>query len=105
MNRIDWEKQTIRKMIELYCRHRLKQEVMSEEYQLLTEYASLRLEHCPFGENKGSCGKCPIHCYAPQKRQQIQEVMRWVGPRMMLYSPKDAIIHIWHAYRKTREKR
>lgn len=98
MNRIDWEKQTVRKMIELYCRHCLKQKVMPEEYQQLTEYACQRLEHCQFGENKGSCGKCPVHCYAPQKRQQIQEVMRWVGPRMMLYSPKDAIIHIWHAY-------
>ena len=95
MSKIEREKRTIRKMIEIYCRHYLKQEVVSEDYRLLAEYACQRLEHCPFGEEKKSCGKCPVHCYAPQKRQQIREVMRWVGPRMIYYGPKDAMIHIW----------
>lgn len=99
MNRIDWEKRTVRKMIELYCRHHLKQKIMSEEYELLAAYACQRLEHCKFGESKKPCGQCPVHCYAPQKRQHIREVMRWAGPRMILYSPKDAIVHIWHAYK------
>ena len=95
MSRIEREKRTIRKMVEIYCRHHLNQVVMSEEWTLLAEYACQRLEHCQFGENKKPCGKCSIHCYAPQKRQQIREVMGWVGPRMMFYSPKDAIIHVW----------
>lgn len=95
MNKIEWEKRTVRKMIELYCRHHLGQKVISEEYELLAEYACQRLDHCKFGENKKSCGKCPIHCYSSQKRQQILEVMRWVGPRMIFYSPKDAIVHIY----------
>ena len=95
MSKIEREKRTIRKMIEIYSRRHLKQEVMSEECELLSEYACQRLEHCRFGEDKMPCGKCPIHCYAPQKRQQIQEVMRWVGPRMMFYSPKATVIHIW----------
>ena len=98
VNRIEWEKKTIRKMIELYCRRHLKQKTMPKEYELLAEYACQRLEHCKFGENKKSCGKCPVHCYAPQKRQQIREVMRWVGPRMLFYSPKDAILHFWNVH-------
>ena len=38
-NRIEREKQTVRKMIELYCRHRLKRDTMSDEYQHLAEFA------------------------------------------------------------------
>ena len=32
MGRIEREKQTVRKMIELYCRHHLKQGTMPDEY-------------------------------------------------------------------------
>ncbi|MBQ4460658.1 MAG: nitrous oxide-stimulated promoter family protein, partial [Bacteroidaceae bacterium] len=31
----------------------------------------------------------------PKERAQIREVMRWVGPRMIFYSPKDAVVHIF----------
>ena len=93
MNRIDIEKKTVQMMIEIYCRHHLKQTTIPEEYQQLIAYAHNRLSHCRFGENKNVCKKCPIHCYAPKERQQIREVMRWVGPRMMIYAPKATIIH------------
>ena len=93
MNRIDREKLTVQKMIELYCRHRLKQDTIPEEYQNLITYAHNRLSHCRFGEGKNVCKKCPIHCYAPKERQQIREVMRWVGPRMIIYAPKATMIH------------
>ena len=95
MSRIEREKQTVRKMIELYCRHRLNQDTMPEEYQHLAEFACRRLDHCKYGENKTACKKCPIHCYAPKEREQIREIMRWVGPRMILYAPKDALHHTW----------
>ena len=97
MNRIEQEKQTIRKMVALYCRHHLKQDTVPEEYELLAEYACQRLDHCQFGENKKSCKKCPVHCYTPQKRQQIREIMRWAGPRMLFYAPKDTVVHILHS--------
>ena len=97
MDRIEWEKQTVRKMIALYCRHHLKQDTQPKDYELLAEYACQRLEHCRFREDKKSCDRCSVHCYSPQKRQQIKEVMRWVGPRMMFYCPKDAMLHMWHS--------
>ena len=95
MTRIEREKQTVRKMIDIYCRHHLKQESMLEEYLLLADYACQRLDHCQFGEQKKTCKRCPVHCYAPKEREQIREVMRWTGPRMMLYAPKDALYHVF----------
>ncbi len=95
MNKIEREQQTVRKMIALYCRHRLKQAKMSEEYSYLADYACRRLELCRFGEEKDSCKRCPVHCYAPKEREQIREVMRWMGPRMILYAPKETLRHTW----------
>lgn len=92
--RIEREKRVVRLMIKLYCRHRLKLDEVSEEYLRLGDYACKRLDYCQFGEKKTSCKKCPVHCYAPDKRQQIREVMRWAGPRMIIYSPIAAIRHL-----------
>ncbi len=93
MSKITREKQIVRKMVELYCRHHLKCDTMPEEYSHLADYSCRRLDLCRYGEKKKACKDCPTHCYAPKEREQIREVMRWVGPRMMFYSPKDAIIH------------
>ena len=57
MTRIEREKQTVSRMIELYCRHRLKQDTMPDEYQQLAEFACRRLDHCRYGENKTACLK------------------------------------------------
>jgi hypothetical protein len=97
MNRIEREKATIRKMIELYCRRRLKVPAgcrLPEEYNQLADYACRRLDRCRFGNQKKACKSCPVHCYAPKQREQIREVMRWVGPRMLLYLPREAINHL-----------
>ena len=94
MTRIEREMQTVRKMIELYCRHHLGQDTMPDEYQHLAEFACRRLDHCKYGEKKGACKNCPTHCYAPKEREQIRKIMRWAGPRMVFYSPRDAIRHI-----------
>lgn len=95
MTRIEREQQTVRKMIELYCRHHLNQDVMPDEYKQLADYACQRLNHCQFGEKKKTCKVCPVHCYAPKERQQIKEVMRWAGPRMIFFAPSDTLYHTW----------
>ena len=63
--------------------------------QALLDYAHKRLEHCKFGENKPSCTRCPVHCYKPAMREQIRQVMRYSGPRMLLHDPIMAIRHLW----------
>ena len=92
--RIEREKKVVRKMIELYCRHNLHLDHIPQEYIDLAEYACRRLDYCKFGEKKTACKKCPIHCYAPHHRERIRAIMRWAGPRMLIYDPIAAIRHL-----------
>lgn len=152
MNRIDWEKRTVRHMIELWCRKNhggqaccemgsrgsgqvshggsgegasgqcLSGEVghggmshggsgegshggkgshecqvghggpgLCGECRELLEYSLARLDHCKFGNAKTKCHKCPVHCYRPDMREKIRTVMRFSGPRMLLYHPLEAL--------------
>ena len=81
-------------MIEIYCRKKMGLETPSAEYQELMAYCDTRLERCKFGTQKPACKRCSIHCYKPTMREKIRDVMRWVGPRMLLYDPIEAIRHL-----------
>ena len=94
MNRIEREKRIVRRMIEIYCRKKMGLETPSAEYRELMDYCDERLERCKFGTQKPACKRCPIHCYKPAMREKIRDVMRWVGPRMLLYDPIEAIRHL-----------
>lgn len=92
--RIEREKDVVDKMIRLYCRKRLGMHELNEEYRTLMEYSHCRLDGCKFGEKKPACKRCPIHCYKPEMREKIRAIMRWAGPRMIIYDPMAAIRHI-----------
>jgi hypothetical protein len=94
--RIEREKEVVSKMIELYCRKRLGLSEIDEEYTALMEYAHRRLDGCKYGEKKPACKRCPIHCYKPEMREKIRAIMRWAGPRMMIYDPIAAIRHLFN---------
>ena len=93
--RFDRERRTVRAMIRLYCRdrHGSGRELCAECAELW-DYVQLRLERCPFQENKPTCANCPVHCYQPARRAQIQAVMRYAGPRMLWRHPVLAIRHL-----------
>ena len=121
MNRIDWEKRTVRHMIELWCRKNHGGQACREmgsrgsgqvshggsgegshggkglcgECRELLEYSLARLEHCKFGNTKTKCHKCPVHCYRPDMREKIRTVMRFSGPRMLLYHPLEALRYLF----------
>ena len=141
MNRIDWEKRTVRHMIELWCRKNHGGKACREmgsrgggeeshggggeeshggsgegshggqgshecqvghggpglcgECSELLEYSLARLEHCKFGNAKTKCHKCPVHCYRPDMREKIRTVMRFSGPRMLLYHPLEALRYLF----------
>ena len=141
MNRIDWEKRTVRHMIELWCRKNHDGKTCREmgsmggglvsqggsgegnhggsgqrrhggqgshECQVghggpglcgdcreLLEYSLARLDHCKFGNAKTKCHKCPVHCYRPDMREKIRTVMRFSGPRMLLYHPLEALRYLF----------
>ncbi len=91
---IDREKQTVGMMIRLYCRKHEGNKELCAECAKLLEYAEKRLDRCKFGEQKPTCKRCPIHCYQPRMRERMRQVMRWAGPRMLLYHPITAIRHM-----------
>ncbi|MFA6779616.1 MAG: nitrous oxide-stimulated promoter family protein [Paludibacteraceae bacterium] len=94
MLKMEREKRIVRKMISLYCRKKEGNAALCPECSELLAYAEQRLDHCKFGDSKPSCKKCPIHCYQPQMRERMRVVMRYSGPRMVLYSPLAAVRHL-----------
>lgn len=97
------EKKVVSKMITLYCKSKHStRNGLCTSCNELNEYAYARLEHCPFGENKPTCGSCSIHCYRPQMKEQIKKVMRFAGPRMLLLNPIFTIQHFYKEYKRNR---
>lgn len=101
-NKIETEKETIEMMIHIYCKWNMEGAGICSGCQELLEYAHERLNRCPYGQNKPTCRKCPIHCYKPSMKRRIQEVMRFAGPRMLLYHPITAINHLWNEFRRNK---
>ncbi len=100
------EQYVVDEMIRLYCRKNHAEsdrqgERMCPDCRLLSEYAKLRSQNCPFMEEKTFCSNCRVHCYKPEMREKIRQVMRFSGPRMLLYHP---ILAIWHLICSFREK-
>lgn len=89
------EKEVVSLMIELYCKkqHGSKQG-LCQECETLKFYAKQRSDKCPFMETKTFCSNCKVHCYKPDMREKIREVMRFSGPRMICYHPILAIRHV-----------
>jgi hypothetical protein len=100
--RLNREHQTVEKMIALYCRahHTLHDDHLCQACQALSDYAHRRIDRCPFGVQKPTCAQCPVHCYQPDQREAIRQVMRFAGPRMLLHHPVLAILHLFDRFRK-----
>ncbi len=97
------EQYVVEEMIRLYCRknHSAEKGRLCSECRELADYAKLRSQNCPFMENKTFCANCRVHCYKPEKREQIRRVMRFSGPRMLFYHP---ILAIWHLLCSMKQK-
>ena len=90
------ELRTIAAMVRLYCRkheHARKAPLCGDCGELL-DYAARRLERCIFGDAKPTCANCVVHCYSADKREEIRNVMRWAGPRMLLRHPVLSVMHL-----------
>jgi len=86
---LEKEQKTIGIMIQIFCgvHHGTDRKLLCPTCAELSDYAKERLNKCPYGENKGACSKCEIHCYKPDMRKRITEVMRFSGPRMVRKHP------------------
>ncbi|MCD8131203.1 MAG: nitrous oxide-stimulated promoter family protein [Lachnospiraceae bacterium] len=89
------EKQMVTQMIALYCKknHHTKG-ALCPECEALTQYACQRSDKCPFMETKTFCSNCKVHCYKPEMREKIRQVMRFSGPRMIFHHPVVAVRHV-----------
>lgn len=57
-------------------------------------YAVARRMHCPL-DPKPVCKHCPVHCYKPDYRQRVREVMRFSGRHLLLRGRLDLL---WHYF-------
>ena len=91
--RLRRERNTIEIMIDYYC---IKNhgDNLCNDCRKLKEYALERLINCPFEENKPVCSNCTVHCYKPEMRMRVKDVMRYSGPRMLFRHPYLAVMHL-----------
>jgi YbgA-like uncharacterized protein len=59
----------------------------------LLVHAFVKRSHCPM-DPKPMCKHCPSHCYAPNYRAKIQEVMRYSGKKMLFAGRLDYLFHL-----------
>ena len=101
----DREKKVVSLMISLYChkkhvgfwkdvRHRMGTSTLCTQCSELDRYARQQIDRCPFMKEKTFCSACKVHCYGQEMRNKIKTVMRFSGPRMMLYHPLLVIKHM-----------
>jgi len=95
------------KMVGIYCsaHHDNSLNDLCKSCREFLDYADVRLDKCPYGEDKPTCSNCPIHCYKPERREQAKAIMRYAGPRMLLKHPLLAITHKLDGFRKARHPR
>jgi hypothetical protein len=93
--RLKREARTIEAMVHINChrKHGTRRELCAD-CQALLEYALVRLEKCPFQEEKSTCVNCKVHCYRPDMRERIRLVMRDAGPHMAYRHPHLAFMHL-----------
>lgn len=88
------EKRVVTQMIRLFCKKRHHQADLCPDCQAVLSYALARSDRCPFMEHKTFCSNCKVHCYRPEMREKIREIMRFSGPRMLLCHPVLAVSHM-----------
>lgn len=95
------EEKTIGAMVGIYCHglHGTRGKLCPDCTDVF-EYALKRLDKCRFQADKPSCGNCPIHCYKPDMREKVKDIMRYSGPRMLYRHPVLALFHFIDGFRK-----
>ncbi len=105
---------TLARFIETYCKNThpgvLKREVRLKRYDVaaavghpvrlcptcmrLLTHAVTKRGACPMNP-KPPCKHCPNHCYHPQYREQIREVMRFSGIKLLLTGRLHYLLHLF----------
>jgi hypothetical protein len=59
----------------------------------LLAHALVKRSVCPM-DPKPACNDCPQHCYHPAYRQQIRQVMKHSGQKLVMRGRLDYLIHL-----------
>ncbi|SJZ35145.1 Nitrous oxide-stimulated promoter [Trichlorobacter thiogenes] len=59
------------------------------------DYAVKKRLNCPLEAEKPTCRRCRIHCYAPQQRALVKQIMAWSGRKMIMRGRLD---YLWHYF-------
>lgn len=101
--KILFEKKTVQAMIDIYYKQFHDKDHLIEKKDV-QNYAMARLSHCQFGEDKPTCKVCPVHCYKKSYKEKMQIIMRYSGPRMMIYHPLMSVEHFVKEWRYKKNK-
>ena len=88
------EREVLKTMIELYCSKCHGEKEICHTCKKLLDYSIMKINNCPFMEEKTFCSGCKVHCYEESMRDEIREVMRFSGPRMIFHYPLMTVDHI-----------
>lgn len=116
---INREKAMLAAMVQIYCRgHHIgchpfgrrpkgwhDRDRLCTECRNLLEYGNERLDRCPYASVKGPCAQCDIHCYKPEMRDRVRDVMRYAGPRMLSRHPILAVGHMIDGWRNKHHRK
>ena len=106
VNHLEREFLTMTRMVGIYCNdHHGRGTELCEDCARFLDYAEVRLDKCPYGEDKPTCSNCPIHCYKPEQRELARQIMRYAGPRMLLKHPILTISHYLDGRRRAKHPR
>lgn len=82
-------------MIEIYCKHKHSYNgSLCKDCQEMKDYANMKIDKCPHIESKTFCSSCKTHCYEKLHRKKIREIMKYSGPRIIVYHPVATVKHI-----------
>ncbi len=73
---------------------RRPEETICPDCAALLEHGMQKRSLCPL-EPKPSCKSCHIHCYTPEYRLKIREIMAYSGRRMIMQGRID---YLWHYF-------
>nr|WP_156136235.1 nitrous oxide-stimulated promoter family protein [Photobacterium gaetbulicola] len=88
------EYKTLEAMVKIYCKDHHGTRALCDECADFLHYALIKLDRCPYGEEKPTCKRCPIHCYKAEYKERSRIIMRYSGPKMLLRHPILAIRHL-----------
>lgn len=104
---------TLARFIRIYCRHKHSDEpkrpprirgfdldaLRIRKLELCTPcgkllaHAFVKRAHCPYSP-KPACKHCQTHCYQPDYREQIRQVMRFSGRKLVLSGRLDLLFKL-----------